>query len=104
MGFTGNDYDLDGWPPMPHGVSEFKPIHTSRHIHVSKYHRDVCATFQYCDRLVSVSRLDRDKAASSTSTAISLRSQSSSTTSTTGDSFPVIPSPEVAPRKKRRGR
>jgi hypothetical protein len=46
MGFTGNDYDLDGWPPMPHGVSEFKPIHTSRHIDVSKYHRDVCATFQ----------------------------------------------------------
>ena len=61
MSFTGDDYDLDRWPPTPHGVSEFEPIHSSRHIDVSKYQRDVYSTFKYYNGLVSVSCLDRNK-------------------------------------------
>ena len=32
-----------------------------RHIDVSKYQRDIYSTFKYCNGLVSVSRLDRNK-------------------------------------------
>ena len=46
---------------MPDDMSEFQPIHSSRHIDVSKYHGDIRSTFQYLDGLIRISRLDGNK-------------------------------------------
>jgi hypothetical protein len=60
-GFARDDYDLDRWPPMPDGMSEFQPIHSSRHIDVSEYQGDIRSTFQCLDGLIRISRLDGNK-------------------------------------------
>jgi hypothetical protein len=60
MSFSGNNYYLDRGPPMPDGMSEFQPIHTSGHIDIGKYHGDICSTFKYQNGFVRISRFDSD--------------------------------------------